>query len=194
MIARKSANEDIASLVVSLSTLFRLSLAHGQHFVTLEPEVKYVNCYQDIQRIRFPGRFRLSLNVAPELLRRRVLKFLLQPLVENCVNHGLNNGGDDGRIEVGAVREGDDLVLRVSDNGTGMTEQALAKLCAFIDRDDIAENADPFAGGVGLRNVHQRMRLYYGRGLQIESQWEEGTSVTLRIPFEKTQPENEVIA
>ncbi len=193
MIARKSSNQDITSLVLNLSALFHLSLAHGQDFVSLEHEIKYVTCYLDIQRIRFPRRFRLVMDVAPGLMQRRVLKFLLQPLIENSLNHGLCNGADDGRIEVSAKHEGDDLVLRVADNGNGMTEQALAKLKAFIDLPDVGENGNPFAGGVGVRNVHQRMILYYGRGIQIESQWEEGTLVTLRIPFEKTEQIHEVI-
>ncbi|MCE5342120.1 MAG: sensor histidine kinase [Eubacteriales bacterium] len=193
MIARKSGNEDIASLVVNLSALFRLSLAHGQDFVTLEHEIKYVTSYLDIQHIRFPHRFRLNLDVAPELMPRRVLKFLLQPLVENSLSHGLCNDSDDGCISVSARREGDDLVVRVTDNGNGMTEEALEKLKAFIGRTDIEENTDPFAGGVGVRNVNQRMLLYYGRGIEIESQWEEGTLVTLRIPYDKTEQTDEVI-
>ncbi len=193
MMAREEGSEKIASLVISLSTLFRLGLAHGHDFVSLEHEVRYITCYLDIQKIRFPQAFSWSIDVPEELRGRRVLKFLLQPLVENSVNHGLRNSFEAGHIHVCAAREGDDLVLRVTDNGNGMTEEALERLRSFMNRTDVVENTDPFAGGVGVRNVHQRMLLYYNRGIEIDSQWEEGTTVTLRIPYAQTESNKEDI-
>lgn len=191
MMARKSGNEEIGELVVSLSTLFRLSLAHGQDVVTLEHELKYVSCYLQIQRIRFPSEFSWRIDAPDELLSCRVLKFMLQPLVENSLNHGLRGSPDGGGLVVSARREKSDLVLRVSDNGSGMTVQQLESLVAHINRTDIEESKDPFAGGVGVRNVHQRLLLCYGRGLDIQSDWEEGTVVTIRIPYEQTQQNRE---
>ena len=191
MMARKSGNEEIGELVVSLSTLFRLSLAHGQDIVTLEHELKYVSCYLQIQRIRFPSEFSWRIDAPDELLSCRVLKFMLQPLVENSLNHGLRSSPDGGGLVVSARREKSDLVLRVSDNGSGMTVQQLESLVAHINRTDSEESKDPFAGGVGVRNVHQRLLLCYGRGLEIQSDWEEGTVVTIRIPYEQTQQNRE---
>lgn len=191
MMARQSGNREICEMVMSLSTLFRLSLAHGQDFVSLEHEIRYITCFLQIQLIRFPEGFVWKTNVPENLLQCRVLKFILQPLVENSVNHGLRNAPDGGEIVVSASREADDLVLRVTDNGIGMTEQQLSDLRALIERTDIEENQDPFAGGVGVRNVHQRLLLTYGHGLEIQSVWEEGTTVTIRIPYEKTEKTEE---
>jgi two-component system sensor histidine kinase YesM len=193
MIARQCGNSDIAKMVVLLSTLFRLSLAQGQEFVTLEHEINYISCYLQIQLIRFPSSFIWKTEIPEELLHCRVLKFILQPLVENSLNHGLRNNPDGGEIVVSALREADDLVLCVADNGTGMTEQQLEQLRAHIDRTDIKENQNPFESGVGLHNVHQRLLLTYGRGLHIQSDWEEGTTVFIYIPYEKMQETKEAI-
>lgn len=191
MMARRSGNGEIEDMVTSLSTLFRLSLAHGQDFVTLEHEIRYITCYLQIQRIRFPLDFTWHTTVPDELSHCRVMKFLLQPLVENSLNHGLRNKPGGGQICVSARREGDELILVVADDGMGMTEEQLHALLELINRTDMEENRDPFAGGVGVRNVHQRLLLSYGHGLEIESDWEEGTTVTIRIPFQNDEESKE---
>ena len=192
MMARRSGSVEIENMVTSLSTLFRLSLAHGQDFVPLEHEIRYITCYLQIQRIRFPLDFTWRTEIPQELMQCRVMKFLLQPLVENSLNHGLRNKPGGGEICVSARRDGNDLILVVADDGMGMTEDQLHALIELINRTDIEENRDPFAGGVGVRNVHQRLLLSYGHGLEIESDWEEGTTVTIRIPcqnFEESKEE-----
>ena len=191
MMARRSGNGEIEDMVTSLSTLFRLSLAHGRDFVTLEHEIRYITCYLQIQRIRFPLDFTWHTTVPDELSHCRVMKFLLQPLVENSLNHGLRNKPGGGQICVSARREGDELILVVADDGMGMTEEQLDALLELINRTDMEENRDPFAGGVGVRNVHQRLLLSYGHGLEIESDWEEGTTVTIRIPFQNDEESKE---
>ena len=191
MMARRSGNGEIEDMVTSLSTLFRLSLAHGQDFVTLEHEIRYITCYLQIQRIRFPLDFTWHTTIPDELRHCRVMKFLLQPLVENSLNHGLRNKPGGGQICVSARREGDELILVVADDGMGMTEEQLHALLELINRTDMEENRDPFAGGVGVRNVHQRLLLSYGHGLEIESDWEEGTTVTIRIPFQNDEESKE---
>lgn len=191
MIARHDGSEHIAELVISLSKLFRLSLAHGREVVSLQHEIQYVTSYLEIQRIRFPDTFTWRIDVPDELLRCRVLKFLLQPLVENCLSHGLRNTPEGGEILLTARHDGVQLIIQVSDNGQGMTVAQLADLRWMIDQTDAQEIADPFAGGVGVRNVHQRLLLRYGRGLEIESEWDEGTTVTIHIPLQTTYGQEE---
>lgn len=193
MMARRNGNVEISQMVLSLSALFRLSLAGGRDIVTLEDELKYITYYLQIQRIRFQEEFRWQIDVPEELLPCRVMKFLLQPLVENSLTHGLRGGNEDGCIQVTARHERDQLVICVKDNGIGMTEQQLNDLRIRIERTDEDDLKNPFAGGVGVRNVHQRLLLFYGRGLDIQSDWEEGTTITITIPFLATQQQKEEV-
>ncbi len=193
MMARRSGNGEISQMVLSLSALFRLSLAGGRDIVTLEDELKYITYYLQIQHIRFQEEFRWQIDVPDELLPCRVMKFLLQPLVENSLTHGLRGGNEDGCIRVTARREQDQLVICVKDNGIGMTEQQLNDLRIRIERTGEDDLKNPFAGGVGVRNVHQRLLLFYGKGLDIQSDWEEGTTITITIPFLATQQQKEEV-
>ena len=92
-----------------------------------------------------------------------------------------------------ARREQDQLVICVKDNGIGMTEQQLNDLRIRIERTGEDDLKNPFAGGVGVRNVHQRLLLFYGKGLDIQSDWEEGTTITITIPFLATQQQKEEV-
>ncbi len=187
MIALKNGDTATSELVTSLSKLFRIALNHGHDFVTVSNEIEYVTHYLNIQSIRFPGQFVWRIDAEEGLLSYRILKFLLQPLAENSINHGLSSGLGDGEIHIRAALEEDFLVLSVWDNGIGMTEERLLEVRRLIQEPDVEE--DPDIGGQGLRNVHQRLLLYYGTGLTIDSVWEEGTTIRLRIPLNQIKPD-----
>ena len=184
MFARKNHDEQCEELVIALSDFFRISLSHGQEFVTVEKEVKYAECYLEIQNIRFPEQITWDVTVEEELKEIKIMKFILQPLVENSIYHGIRDAGRKGHIQISAYQDANGLILCVQDDGIGMLPEELTELMADLESEEIREK-DIHEGGFGLKNVHQRLKLMYGEnsGLQIKSEWEEGTCITIYIPY-----------
>ena len=134
----------------------------------------------------------------PEVLACRTLKLILQPIIENSIVHGIEQMVDEGQIDVRAYLKKGHLIFKVTDNGLGIPPAKLAELSAGLagtlprEKDDSADSssADTYEGissgsGVGVYNVSERIRIYYGAeyGLTYESELEEGTTVTIEIPF-----------
>ena len=184
MFARKNHDEQCEELVIALSDFFRISLSHGQEFVTVEKEVKYAECYLEIQNIRFPEQITWDVTVEDGLKEIKIMKFILQPLVENSIYHGIREAGRKGHIQISAYQDANGLILCVQDDGIGMLPEELTELMADLESEEIREK-DIHEGGFGLKNVHQRLKLMYGEnsGLQIKSEWEEGTCITIYIPY-----------
>ena len=184
MFARKNHDEQCEELVIALSDFFRISLSHGQEFVTVEKEVEYAECYLEIQNIRFPEQITWDVTVEDGLKEIKIMKFILQPLVENSIYHGIRDAGRKGHIQISAYQDAGGLVLCVQDDGIGMLPEELTELMADLESEEIREK-DIHEGGFGLKNVHQRLKLMYGEnsGLQIKSEWEEGTCITIYIPY-----------
>ena len=184
MFARKNHDEQCEELVIALSDFFRISLSHGQEFVTVEKEVKYAECYLEIQNIRFPEQITWDVTVEEELKEIKIMKFILQPLVENSIYHGIRDAGRKGHIQISAYQDANGLILCVQDDGIGMLPEELTELMVDLESEEIREK-DIHEGGFGLKNVHQRLKLMYGEnsGLQIKSEWEEGTCITIYIPY-----------
>ena len=122
-----------------------------------------------------PGKFKLHFDVAPEVMECRILKLLLQPLVENSIIHGFQNKAENGEIIITAARRDGNLVIEVSDNGVGVQETEL---------DGILSRKLPM-NKLGVNNTNQRIRLYYGEqfGIQITPNTDGGTLVTVTLPF-----------
>jgi two-component system sensor histidine kinase YesM len=170
----RGQNQDAILMVTALARLFRISISKGRSIITVAEELEHVRNYMIIQSIRFKNKFTYTIDAEPEALRLRTVKLILQPLVENAIVHGFSHfATDEGRIEISARVEGGNLVLRVRDNGLGMSEETVKTV--LIPRK---------AGGIGLRNVHERIALTFGEGygLTIESELDEGTLVTIRQP------------
>ncbi|MEE0200141.1 MAG: histidine kinase [Muricomes sp.] len=184
MFARKNHDEQCEELVIALSDFFRISLSHGQEFVTVEKEVEYAECYLEIQNIRFPEQITWDVTVEDGLKEIKIMKFILQPLVENSIYHGIREAGRKGHIQISAYQDANGLILCVQDDGIGMLPEELTELMADLESEEIREK-DIHEGGFGLKNVHQRLKLMYGEnsGLQIKSEWEEGTCITIYIPY-----------
>jgi len=184
MFARKNHDEQCEELVIALSDFFRISLSNGQEFVTVEKEVEYAECYLEIQNIRFPEQITWDVTVEDGLKEIKIMKFILQPLVENSIYHGIRDAGRKGHIQISAYQDAGGLVLCVQDDGIGMLPEELTELMADLESEEIREK-DIHEGGFGLKNVHQRLKLMYGEnsGLQIKSEWEEGTCITIYIPY-----------
>lgn len=165
--------------VTALARFFRISLSRGKSIITVKDELEHVRNYLMIQHMRFKNRFSYTIEAEDEVLELASLKLMLQPLVENAIYHGMEFMDGDGEIFIGAWKEGEDLYLKVSDNGLGMTEEQVARLFS-----DTPHTGSSRGSGIGVKNVNERIRLYFGSeyGLSIESEPDEGTVVTIHLP------------
>jgi two-component system, sensor histidine kinase YesM len=182
-------NERAIDVTSSLARFFRLGISRGSEFITIRTEIEYLETYLSIQKTRYKSKLDYELGFGPELYGCRILKLLVQPLVENAIYHGIKNKEAPGIVRVSGSREEGCLVIRVADDGVGMDEERLGRL-----RRRLADPAGggpedgasaPSTGGVGVLNVQERIRLCFGPeyGLAYESRPGEGTTAILRIPL-----------
>lgn len=171
--------EQVVKLTIAFSNYYRIALSSGRDFIPVSEEVEHVRDYLIIQGTRYDELLRYEIDVAEEMGERRMLKLLLQPLVENALYHGIKNKRDIGKITVrGRLLEDGSLTFTVEDDGVGMDEKTLLKL-----REEIAADHLPETSGYGLYNVNRRLRLFYGAAdLQIESERGKGTAITFILP------------
>jgi len=167
---------DVVKLVASLSTFFRISLSHGIDFIPLHDEIEHVRNYLIIQQIRYSDVLTYEIDVDEDIPNIKILKLLLQPIVENALYHGIKNTRERGRILVSVKNENEKLRFTVSDNGIGMKKETLDKLIYDINH-GIGEK------GYGLYNVNRRLKLYYGlaEGIEIKSEHKKGTEVSFSL-------------
>ena len=171
----------IANMCSSLSRLLRLSLSSPDPMVPVEQEIDMLVQYTYILNVRYNNRIAFVDEVSEEYRCVQIPRFLLQPLVENSILHGMDTEGQC-RIVLGAAPEGGDLLLMVRDNGSGMNG---AKLAEILSGDAANAEKTQRKRSIGLRNVHERIKLYFGEayGLSMREQAEGGTAVVVRIPF-----------
>ncbi|CDN44119.1 MULTISPECIES: sensor histidine kinase [unclassified Paenibacillus] len=176
-----------AEMVGSLSDFLRFSLNKGQEYCTVSQEISHVQSYIKVQSIRYPERFWFRTEVPQELLERRMLKLLLQPLIENALLHGILKRPEPGGIEVIAAPVEEGIRFTVRDDGVGIEPAKLEELRGLLVS-RLLPGFDTATGGeygsYGLRNVHNRLLLHYGpgAGLQVESRVGEGTVVMFVLP------------
>lgn len=165
--------------VTALARFFRLSLGKGKNIVTVKDEIDHVKNYLMIQHMRFKNKFDYEFDIAEDVLELPSLKLMLQPLVENAIYHGMEFMDGDGMITVKAWREEDELYLSVADNGLGMTED---KVETILTGKSTSGNGR--GSGIGVKNVNERIKLYFGEayGLTIDSEPDEGTTVIIHLP------------
>lgn len=173
--------EKIAEQVEALSDIFRHALSEGREIVTVAQEVDHLRSYILIQKNRFGERIQVDIRVEEELKECRVLKLILQPLVENAVVHGLEDKIEGGAIVVDIRSEEDLLVYVVEDNGVGTDED---RINHYLQEPEEEHNA--FA----LKNIDERIKIKYGDsyGIRFQSQLEVGTRVEVRLPKILPQP------
>ena len=166
----------VIKLVTSLSSFFRISLSHGIDFIPIMSEIEHVRSYLTIQQMRYNDVLRYEINVDEGLNNQKILKLLLQPLVENSLYHGIKNTRERGKIIVSIKNEGKKIRFTVTDDGIGMTEEELAELKHDIDYGNSEK-------GYGLFNVNRRLKLYYGlsEGIEIKSEYKKGTEVSFTL-------------
>lgn len=170
---------DAVRVVTALARFFRISLSRGKSIITVKDELEHVRNYLMIQQMRFKNKFTYEIDADEDVLELASLKLMLQPMVENAIYHGMEFMDGDGVIQIRVWREGDNLYLRVRDNGLGMTKEQVENL--FKDSGHVPSRR---GSGIGVRNVNERVHLYFGDayGLRIESEPDEGTDVIIHLP------------
>jgi two-component system sensor histidine kinase YesM len=170
-------NERAIDMTSSLARFFRLGISRGSETISIRTEIEYVQTYLAIQKQRYKDKLSYEIAFSPELYSHQILKLLIQPLVENAIYHGIKNMEGPGLIRIIGERENDTMVIRIGDNGVGMQPAQLEALAAGL--------IEPRKGsGVGVRNVQDRIHLYFGSeyGVRYESTPGAGTTATIRIP------------
>ena len=170
----------ISNIVVALGGLLRYSISNDGNLKTVADELEQIKNYLLIQQVRFGDRLKYSIDIDTAIHQQLIIKLLLQPLVENAVVHGIENTVGLKTIVITGRREGNDIVFSVEDNGAGIPERLLLEL-----NESLKNEVTAFSSRHGLQNVHQRIRLAYSGpyGLTIESVYQKGTRVMIRIPY-----------
>lgn len=166
------------NMVTALARLFRISLSKGKNIISVEDELEHARNYMKIQQVRYKNKFTVEFSAQPETLSLATIKLIVQPLLENAIYHGMEFMDGDGEIKVSAYLEGEDLYIDVGDNGIGIPEEEIQVL--LTDETRVRGKGS----GIGLRNVHQRIQLYFGKeyGLMINSEPDVGTTIRIHLP------------
>ncbi|OBZ12569.1 MULTISPECIES: sensor histidine kinase [Bacillales] len=182
--AENHGRSDISEMVSALGNLLRLSLNQGKEITTLRREIEQVKAYVLIEQARMGKVVRILYACEEATMDLPFLRLLLQPLVENAIQHSVRDNFEKGKIIISARKEGDDIVIDLSDNGKGIPASVLEQL---EKEEEPSVQFSHTRRGVGLRNVNDRLKLYFGDAykLQIETGPEIGTKITLRHPILK---------
>lgn len=172
--------EGAIHMITSLARYFRISLSKGKNIISVADELEHARNYLAIQQVRYKDKFTYEIITDEEAPKLATLKFIIQPMIENAIYHGLAYMGkeDDGKIVIHAYCQGDDLYIDIIDNGVGITPQDLANM---QDNTHVGKRKE---SGIGMRNVWQRIRLYFGEdyGLTIISEPDEGCTIRIHLP------------
>lgn len=174
-------DSNIVAMTEALAKLFRISLNKGNEEILLKKEIEHVKNYLIIQSMRYADKFTYEILVDSEVEKCGVIKLILQPIVENCIYHGIKKKRGTGHIEIKAFREDENLIIKISDDGCGMTEEMCRKMLS-----DEIEPENISGSGIGVKNVNERIHLRFGEeyGLSYWSEEGKGTTVTYVLPFQ----------
>ena len=170
--------EKVVQMTAALARYFRLSLSKGKEVITIYEEVEHVKHYLQIQKIRYASKLAYTIEVSPDIFDEMIVKIVLQPLVENALYHGIKDLEEGGYIRVLGFREGNNIILEVYDNGKGMSREQIKNILKAPSSTSITK------GGVAIKNVHERIQVYFGQdyGLSYESEYGKWTKVRITIP------------
>lgn len=177
--AESNKTAEVIQMTSALSKLLRKSISNEDELVTVEREIDYVKDYLTIQKMRYQDKLEYEIQVEEEVLKVPIAKLVLQPLVENAIYHGIKYKDSMGLITISGKVASDKVILQIKDNGLGMSEETLKSILESKPSEESKK--------VGIKNVHNRLQLYYGKeyGLQYESRPGEGTIVSIIIPYQQ---------
>lgn len=167
LMAEKNKAKNISIMVLNLSKIFRFALNRGESFTIIKDEIKHVHSYLEIQRIRYEDKINVRMEIDEHLQYKKMVKFIIQPLVENAIYHGLEPKEEPGNITISGFMRNGAIVFVIKDDGIGFDSEAV-----------LTEGR-----GIGIRNVDERIKLYYGDqyGLHIDSRLGVGTEITVTL-------------
>ena len=170
---------EISEMAGALSRMLRMTLESTDEIVPIRTEIEHCKFYLEIQMKRYEDKFDVIWEIEPQVYECKIIRIILQPLVENAIYHGMKPLSNKGQICIRGKAEEEYMELSVIDNGLGMSKEELLTLQKVMKREEIKESSH-----IGVANVNQRLKLYFGEeyGLLIESEEGIGTTVTIRIP------------
>ncbi len=179
MKAEMNRDYEVAEMVSSLGDLFRKSMNVSRERIPFSQEIDYIRVYIELQKIRFP-KMEFSIELPNEVLLSYTLPWIIQPLVENAIVHGLAPYKGEGSILIKGALEGENVLIRVVDDGVGISLENLEKVRSHLESEASAETSH-----IGLKNVHDRIRLSFGYpyGLKVSGDPESGTCVEISIKY-----------
>ena len=185
-LAQIKGEEEISEMIRSLSRMFRYTVKQDNGLVPLRDEINHVKDYFLLQAVRYNDKFSIVYEIPEDLINVKVIKLILQPIVENAINHGFGKSLKKGRISISAAQNSGHLLLTVSDTGTGIDSNKLDKLNEQLENDFNGIAAiDKKSDSIGIFNIHARIRLYHGSdyGLKLDSMKGKGTNVQVMLPL-----------
>lgn len=173
--------KEIYSMVTALSDILRYAISFSEETVTLEKELQYLNSYMFIQNCRFDDRLEREIDISDEALKAYIPKLILQPLVENCFEHGLRERKGKWKIHIKAYLQEDSMIIEITDNGIGIAPEKMKEIQRELSDD--SRGALNGSVHIGLKNVNARIQLQSGKefGVKVESTQGEGTRITVRL-------------
>ena len=185
MMAEMKEEYDISDAITSLGKLLRYSMKWTSDTVMVSEEIEYIKDYMALINLRFDYEIYLSLNVPDEIMKQRIPKMSLQPIIENAIIHGIEELADDTTIYMKGIPDGDFCTIEITDNGRGMNDEELDILKKKISGEIKTEGGS--GNGIGLKNVQDRIRMEYGDKCGIDVATMEGcyTKVYVKIPMKR---------
>lgn len=178
-------NEDkiAKNMIISLSNFFRISVSKGKNIIPIKKEIEHVKYYLDIQKMRYGNNFNYEIIYDNNLDSFNVIKLILQPIVENSILHGINLNANDndkkGFIQIRAIKKTKYIYFEITDNGYGMLPEKISEIYKSLNN----QNQNKY--GIGIRNVYNRLKIYYGdkASILIKSKLDEFTKFIIKIPI-----------
>lgn len=185
-LAEEEHTEEVVRITKAFSDFLRISLSRGHEWITISQELEHIKNYLTIQKIRYADILNYSIDADEALMDVKMIKLVLQPLIENAIYHGIKNKRGRGKLKVSAHFTNDSrtfVCFTVEDNGAGFTEERLGQV-----RNELrtgAQDSEKLSSVYGLYNVNKKLKLYYGEnteGLLIESEAGKGSKISFTIP------------
>ncbi len=182
----KNENAKAEETIIALSKFFRISISRGRTIIPLENEIEHVMNYLKIQKLRFGKSLEYEININTDIKGLYVIKLILQPLVENSIVHGFDELDNPGRIKINVSKENKFIRFDIIDNGYGILESKIKEI--YSNLKNISKH-----DGVGIKNVYQRLKIYYGEeaDLKIVSVLDKGTNIQIFIPIDRMKSDEE---
>jgi two-component system sensor histidine kinase YesM len=179
-VMRLTFGKNEASVMIhTLSRLLRLSLSTGENIIPLRAEMEHARLYVEVEQLHYKDQLKVFWKINEKILDYLTVKLTLQPIIENAIYHGIKPSGRPGVISIIGYEDMQSVILKIKDNGVGISQVLADKINQGFQSDEIKEDAH-----IGLSNVNQRIRLIFGKpyGIKIYGKEGEGTIVEMRIP------------